>query len=56
MKRQKIPAIVFGGGIDGLGVARNLGREGIDVYSVVDCIDPFLENSMKPSRKGRLAS
>jgi predicted ATP-grasp superfamily ATP-dependent carboligase len=39
MKEYKIPAIVFGGGINGLGVARNLGKERVDVYCVVDGVD-----------------
>jgi len=39
MKSFKIPAIVFGGGITGLGIARNLGKNGIDVNFVVDGID-----------------
>lgn len=32
-------AIVFGGGINGLGVIRNLGRNGVTVYCVVDKVD-----------------
>jgi predicted ATP-grasp superfamily ATP-dependent carboligase len=32
----KNPVIVIGGTENGLGVIRNLGRKGIDVYSVVD--------------------
>ena len=36
MKRFKVPAIVFGGGINGLAVVRNLGRSGVTVYCVVD--------------------
>lgn len=32
----KIPAIVFGGGINGLAVIRNLGRHGITTYNVVE--------------------
>jgi len=32
----RIPAIVFGGGINGLGVVRNLGRNGVTVYCVVE--------------------
>jgi D-aspartate ligase len=39
MNRFKIPAIVFGGGITGLGIARNLGKNGIDVNFVVEGID-----------------
>ena len=37
--RFKEPAIVFGSGITGLGVSRNLGKEGVDVYCVSDRID-----------------
>jgi D-aspartate ligase len=44
MKRFKIPAIVFGGGMNGLGVVRNLGRNGIDVYCVVDKKDPVINS------------
>ncbi len=36
------PAIVFGGGINGLGITRNLGRAGVDVYCVVDGADPVV--------------
>jgi D-aspartate ligase len=36
MKELRIPAIVFGGGINALGVVRNLGRYGIPVYCVVE--------------------
>lgn len=36
MRNYDIPAIVFGGGRNGLAVARNLGRSGIDVYCVLD--------------------
>jgi len=36
------PAIVFGGGFTGLGIARNLGRVGVDVYCVVDRVDPVM--------------
>jgi predicted ATP-grasp superfamily ATP-dependent carboligase len=42
MKKYKIPAIVFGGGINGLGVIRNLGRNGITVYCVADEKDPVI--------------
>jgi len=38
----EIPAIVFGGGINGLGVVRNLGRNGISVDCVVDGKDPAM--------------
>ena len=34
-----IPAIIFGGGITGLGIARNLGKNGINVNCVVEGID-----------------
>jgi D-aspartate ligase len=37
-KSQNV-AVVFGGGINGLGIIRNLGRIGIDVYCVIDRID-----------------
>lgn len=36
------PAIVFGGGINGLGVTRNLGRVGVDVYCVVEGVNPVV--------------
>ena len=36
MKGYDIPAVVIGGGVNGLGVIRNLGRNGIDVYCAVD--------------------
>ena len=36
MKGYNAPAVVIGGGITGLGVMRNLGRNGIDVYCAVD--------------------
>lgn len=36
MTKYRNPAIVFGGGINGLGLIRNLGRNGVDVYCVVD--------------------
>jgi len=39
MAKYRNPAIVFGGGINGLGLVRNLGRNGVDVYCVVDKID-----------------
>ncbi len=41
MKRSN-PAIVFGGGVNGLGVTRNLGRAGVDVYCVVERLDPVV--------------
>jgi D-aspartate ligase len=34
--KNHVPAIVFGSGINGLGVIRNLGRNGIPVYCVVE--------------------
>jgi D-aspartate ligase len=34
LKKFETPAIVFGGGINGLGVVRNLGRNGVTVYCV----------------------
>jgi len=36
LKKYKTPAIVIGGGVNALGVIRNLGRNGVDVYCVVD--------------------
>lgn len=36
MEKCEIPAIVFGGGINGLGVVRSLGRHGVPVYCVVE--------------------
>ena len=36
MGQYEIPAIVIGGGVNGLGVTRNLGRNGVDVYCLVD--------------------
>ena len=36
MNKHNVPAIVFGGGVNGLGVVRNLGRNGVDVHCVVD--------------------
>ena len=36
------PAIVFGGGINGLGITRNLGGAGVDVYCVVEGVDPVV--------------
>ena len=34
--KSKVPAYVLGGGINGLGVVRNLGRNGVTVYCVVE--------------------
>lgn len=42
MRAETPPAIVFGGGINGLGILRNLGREGIAVYCVLDRPDPVV--------------
>jgi predicted ATP-grasp superfamily ATP-dependent carboligase len=39
MKSYKNIAIVLGGGINGLGVTRNLGRNGVHVYLVTDKVD-----------------
>ena len=36
MGQYEIPAIVIGGGVNGLGVIRNLGRNGVDVYCLID--------------------
>lgn len=36
MIKYENPAVVIGGGINGLGIMRNLGRQGIDVYCVTD--------------------
>ncbi|MEM3087837.1 MAG: hypothetical protein QXP20_01790 [Candidatus Bathyarchaeia archaeon] len=36
MEEYKVPAIVFGGGINGLGVVRSLGRHGVPVYCVAE--------------------
>jgi len=36
------PAIVFGGGINGLGITRNLGSAGVDVYCVVEEVNPVV--------------
>lgn len=33
---EQVPALVFGGGITGLGVVRNLGRNGVPVYCIVE--------------------
>ncbi|NWG11066.1 hypothetical protein HXY33_04870 [Candidatus Bathyarchaeota archaeon] len=44
MKKFKIPAIVFGGGMNGLGVVRNLGRNGVTAYCVVDRKDPVMSS------------
>jgi predicted ATP-grasp superfamily ATP-dependent carboligase len=40
MRGDTPPAIVLGGGINGLGIIRNLGREGITVYCVLERPDP----------------
>jgi len=36
LNEYKNPAVVIGGGVNGLGIIRNLGRNGIHVYCVVD--------------------
>jgi len=36
LNKYENPAIVIGGGVNGLGIIRNLGRKGVEVYSVVD--------------------
>ena len=36
MDRYENPAVVIGGGVNGLGIIRNLGRIGVNVYCVVD--------------------
>ena len=36
MQKSMVPAIVFGGGVNSLGVTRNLGRNGVPVYCVVE--------------------
>jgi predicted ATP-grasp superfamily ATP-dependent carboligase len=36
LKKYENPAVVIGGGVTGLGIIRNLGRNGVDVYCVVD--------------------
>lgn len=48
MTRYRNPAIVFGGGVNGLDLVRNLGRNGVDVYCVVDKTDiAFFPNIAK---------
>ena len=42
MVERVVPAIVFGGGINGLGILRNLGREGIPVHCVLESADPAI--------------
>jgi len=44
MEQSNVPAIVFGGGLTGLGLVRGLGKEGIDVYGVVDSGDPLISS------------
>ena len=39
MNKFMMPAIVFGGGITGLAISRNLGISGVAVYCVADGID-----------------
>jgi D-aspartate ligase len=36
LNSYKYPAIVIGGGINGLGIIRNLGRNGVDVYCLAE--------------------
>jgi predicted ATP-grasp superfamily ATP-dependent carboligase len=40
MARLNVPAVVLGGDINGLGITRNLGKVGVEVYCVVDRLDP----------------
>jgi predicted ATP-grasp superfamily ATP-dependent carboligase len=42
MVERAVPAIVFGGNINGLGILRNLGREGIPVHCVLESADPAI--------------
>jgi predicted ATP-grasp superfamily ATP-dependent carboligase len=42
MAERITPAIVFGGDINGLGIVRNLGREGVPVYCVLESVDPAI--------------
>jgi predicted ATP-grasp superfamily ATP-dependent carboligase len=42
MVERIAPAIVFGGDINGLGIVRNLGREGIPVHCVLESADPAI--------------
>jgi predicted ATP-grasp superfamily ATP-dependent carboligase len=42
MAERITPAIVFGGDINGLGIIRNLGREGVPVYCVLEAADPAI--------------
>ncbi len=44
MKKFEVPAIVFGGGMNGLGVVRSLGRKGVPVYCVVERNDPVIHS------------
>lgn len=39
MKKYKIPAIVSGGGMNGLGTVKNLGRYGVPTFCVADTKD-----------------
>ena len=36
MSQYETPAVVIGGGVNGLGIIGNLGRNGVDVYCVVN--------------------
>ena len=42
MKKFRVPAIVFGGGMNGLGVVRNLGRNGVTVSCVAERKDQVI--------------
>jgi len=42
LEKFENPAVVIGGGINGLGVIRNLGRNGVDVYCAIDEKDPAI--------------
>ena len=44
MNKYNVPVIVFGGGINGLGVVRNLGRNGVTVHCVVDEEDAVIHS------------
>ena len=52
MVERIVPAIVFGGDINGLGIVRNLGREGRPVRCVLESDDrSWFQNSF-PTRCG----
>jgi predicted ATP-grasp superfamily ATP-dependent carboligase len=46
----KVPAFVFGGGMNGLGVVRNLGRDGVPVYCIVERTDQVIYSSFCKKR------